>query len=179
MILAPSMPVQRISELVSEHDTRLWRLIHHHVKEAREQADHCDVKKVGVDETSSKRGHNYVSIFVDLEKSKTVFATEGKDNTKVERFKDDLCKHGGDPEAITDVSCGMSPAFIKGVEENLPNAEITFDKFHNGILEGFNNLIQAAKARARGYRTNEYLGLIKAFFSSLAITYPSIQTNRF
>ena len=24
----------------------------------------------------------------------------------------------------------MSPAFIKGVKENLPNAEITFDKFH-------------------------------------------------
>jgi len=28
---------------------------------------------------------------------------------------------------------------------------------NNGILEGFNSLIQAAKARARGYRTNEYL----------------------
>jgi hypothetical protein len=56
MKLAPSMPVQRISELVSEHDTRLRRLIHHHVMEAREQADHSDVKNVGVDETSSKRG---------------------------------------------------------------------------------------------------------------------------
>ena len=27
----------------------------------------------------------------------------------------------------------------------------------NGILEGINSMIQAAKARARGYRTNEYL----------------------
>ena len=86
MILAPSMPVNKIAELVTEHDTRLWRVIQHHVEEAREQADHSDVKKVGVDETSSKRGHNYVSIFVDLEKSKTIFATEGKDNTTVERF---------------------------------------------------------------------------------------------
>ena len=24
----------------------------------------------------------------------------------------------------------MSPAFIKGIRENLPNAQITFDKFH-------------------------------------------------
>ncbi len=24
----------------------------------------------------------------------------------------------------------MSPAFIKGVEENIPNAAITFDKYH-------------------------------------------------
>ena len=28
---------------------------------------------------------------------------------------------------------------------------------NNGILEGINSLVQAAKARARGYRTNEYL----------------------
>ena len=110
MILAPSMPVKRIAELVSEHDTRLWRLIQHHVDEAREEADYSDVKKVGVDETSSKRGHNYVSLFVDLEKQKTIFATEGKDSATVELFKDDLSKHHGDPEAIADVSCDMSPA---------------------------------------------------------------------
>ena len=143
MILAPSMPVNKIAELVSEHDTRLWRVIQHHVEEAREQADHSDVKKVGVDETSSKRGQNYVSIFVDLEKSKTIFATEGKDSTTVERFKDDLCEHGGDPDAIKDVSCDMSPAFIKGVEENLPNAEITFDKFH--VLKTLNEAVDEVR----------------------------------
>jgi transposase len=30
-------------------------------------------------------------------------------------------------------------------------------KISNGILEGINSLVQAAKARARGYRTNDYL----------------------
>ena len=143
MILAPSMPVKRIAELVSEHDTRLWRLIQHHVDEAREEADYSDVKKVGVDETSSKRGHNYVSLFVDLEKQKTIFATEGKDSATVELFKDDLSKHHGDPEAIVDVSCDMSPAFIKGVEENLPNASITFDKFH--VLKGLNEAVDEVR----------------------------------
>jgi transposase len=143
MILAPSMPVKRIAELVSEHDTRLWRVLQHHVEEAREQADCSDVKKVGVDETSSKRGHNYVTIFVDLEKSKTIFATEGKDNTTVKLFKDDLSKHGGDPDAIKDVSCDMSPAFIKGVEENLPNAEFTFDKFH--VLKTLNEAVDEVR----------------------------------
>lgn len=143
MILAPSMPVKRIAELVSEHDTRLWRLIQHHVDEAREEADYSDVKKVGVDETSSERSHNYVSLFVDLEKQKTIFATEGKDSATVELFKDDLSKHHGDPEAIVDVSCDMSPAFIKGVEENLPNASITFDKFH--VLKGLNEAVDEVR----------------------------------
>ncbi len=34
MLLAPSMPVTRVAELVCEHDTRLWRLLQHHVSEA-------------------------------------------------------------------------------------------------------------------------------------------------
>jgi transposase len=130
MLLAPSMTVKRIAELVSEHDTRLWRLLHHHVKEAREQADYSEVKQVGVDETASKRGHNYVTLIVDLEESKTIFATEGKDSATLGLFKDDLIEHGGDADAIEDVCCDMSPAFIKGIDENFPNAQITFDKFH-------------------------------------------------
>jgi transposase len=143
MFMAPSMPVNRIAELVSEHDTRLWRVLHHHVKEARKQSDHSDVKQVGVDETSSKRGHNYVTIVVDLKESKTIFATEGKDSATIGRFKDDLAEHKGKPESITDVSCDMSPAFIKGIEENLPNAQITFDKFH--IIKTLNTAVDEVR----------------------------------
>ena len=59
-----------------------------------------------------------------------LYVTEGKDHTTIERFAKDLEAHNGDRENITDVSCDMSPAFIKGVEKNLKNAKITFDKFH-------------------------------------------------
>ena len=48
----------------------------------------------------------------------------------IKQFSDDFKEHNGNPEKITDVSCDMSPAFIKGITENLPNAAITFDKFH-------------------------------------------------
>jgi len=34
------------------------------------------------------------------------------------------------PEHITDVSCDLSSAFIKGIADYLPSAEITFDRFH-------------------------------------------------
>jgi len=143
MLLAPSMPVKRIAEMVTEHDTRLWRLVQHHVNEARDEADYSDVKQVGIDETSSKSGHNYVTLVVDLEESKTIFATEGKDNATIGRFKDDLIDHGGNPEAIDDVSCDMSPAFIKGIKENLPNAQITFDKFH--IIKTLNEAVDEVR----------------------------------
>jgi transposase len=130
MELATHMPVKPIGELVGEHDTRIWRIIHYYVDEARAKEDYSSVEQVGIDETSSKRGHNYISVFVDLEQSKVLYATEGKDASTVTRFTQDLINHNGSPDNIKDVSCDMSPAYIKGVTNCLPEANITFDKFH-------------------------------------------------
>lgn len=130
MVLAKAMPVKTIAAFVNEHDTRLWRILHHYVDESRKGADHSQVRQVGVDETSRRRGHNYVSVFVDLEESRVLFATGGKDASTVKRFKQDLIEHGGDPNAIEEMCCDMSPAFISGVEKQFPEAHLTFDKFH-------------------------------------------------
>ncbi len=130
MTLAKAMPVKTIGSFVNEHDTKLWRIIHHYVDKGRSEADYSQVKKVGFDETSSKRGHNYVSLFVDLKGPRVLFATEGKDSSTVERFKQDLIEHKGSAENIGQMCCDMSPAFIKGVREQFPKAKLTFDKFH-------------------------------------------------
>ncbi len=45
MALAKEMPVGPIAQLVKEHDTRIWRIIHHYVDQAREKEDFSDVKK--------------------------------------------------------------------------------------------------------------------------------------
>ena len=61
---------------------------------------------------------------------KVLFATPGKDASTVAAFAEDLKAHGGDPKAVTEVSADMSKAFFKGVTVSLPNAQVTFDKFH-------------------------------------------------
>ena len=53
-----------------------------------------------------------------------------KDASTVKRFKPDLIEHGGDPSAIEEMCCDMSPAFINGVKKQFPEAQLTFDKFH-------------------------------------------------
>jgi transposase len=143
MTLAKAMPVKTLSQYVEEHDTRLWRIIHHYVEKGRDKADYSEVSEVGFDETSSKRGHNYVSLFVDLSGPRVMFATEGKDSSTVTRFKDDLTAHGGKAENIKQMCCDMSPAFIKGVEENFPDAELTFDKFH--IMKVINEAVDQVR----------------------------------
>jgi len=59
-----------------------------------------------------------------------LFATEGKGKETVEAFASDLKAHQGDQEAIKHVCCDLSPAFIAGVSQHLPNTELTFDRFH-------------------------------------------------
>ena len=130
MQLAKVMTVLAAARLVGEHDTLVWRIVNHYVDLARSKADHSHVTQVGMDETAARRGQNYVSLFVDLEERKVLFVTPGKDSATVAAFAQDLQAHRGDPNAITEVSVDMSPAFIKGITGQLPNASITFDKFH-------------------------------------------------
>jgi len=130
MTLVKEMPVKAVASFVDEHDTRLWRIIHHYVDKGRSVADFSNVKTVGFDETSKRRGHNYVSLFVDLKGPRVLFATDGKDASTVERFKEDFIEHGGCVENIEQICCDMSPAFMKGAREQFPDAELTFDKFH-------------------------------------------------
>jgi len=130
MLLLREMPVAKVAELVGEHDTRLWRVLHHYVGQARDQEDFSSVQKVGVDETASRKGHRYISVFADLERAKVIFATDGKDAPVVAAFKRDLESHKGRAENVQEVCCDMSPAFISGFEESFPIAQLTFDKFH-------------------------------------------------
>lgn len=130
MALVREMPVAAVAKLIGEHDTRLWRIVHHYVDEARGDADFSDVTRVGVDETASRRGHNYISLFVDLDGKRLLFGTEGREAQTVNAFKEDLVIHGGVPGSISEVCCDMSPAFISGVRKVFEDAEITFDRFH-------------------------------------------------
>jgi transposase len=157
MTMVSAMPVAAVARIVGEHDTRLWRVIHHYVEQGRARMDAADVTDIAIDETAARRGHDYITLFVDIDQARVLFATEGKDADTVAAFADDLAAHGGDPEAIEEVCIDMSPAFIKGVTENLPNAAITFDKFHavkiiNDAVDQVRRAEQKRQSLLRGTR---------------------------
>ena len=128
MSLIRFMPVASAARILDEWDTRIWRIAHPYVDKAVEKQDLSHVTAVGVDETARKRGHNYISAFVDLERKGAVFVTEGKGKDVLQAFKSFLEGHGGSPDQVSDFTIDMSPAFITGIEEHFPEARITFDK---------------------------------------------------
>ncbi len=155
-----NMPVKTAARLLNTYDHKFWKMIIAYVKEARLDEDFSDVSKVGMDETSQCKNHDYVTIFANMETRKTIFVTKGKEAETVKRFAKDFKEHGGDCKNITEVSCDMSPAFIKGVKEELPEAKITFDKFH--IIKIINKAVD--KVRKAEVRENEILKGTKYIF---------------
>jgi hypothetical protein len=88
MTLVQAMPVAATARSVGEHDTRIWRILHHFV---------CDM-------AMDSNGAPFVKF----------------------------------TQTLRDHAAGVLRWFVKDPT--------------NGILEGINSLIQAAKAKARGYR---------------------------
>ena len=147
------MPVHNIAQMTGVSDYLIWRVLDVYIDSAKQHEDFSAVNSIGMDETSIAKGHDYITLFVDLEKKKTLHISKGKDHKTVVDFADVLERKKGHRTNITDVSCDMSPAFIKGVREQLPNAQVTFDKFH--IMKIINEGVD--KVRRQEARTNPLL----------------------
>lgn len=140
--LAKHLPVATIADMVNEHDTRLWRFIKHYVDEARSREDYSNVTAIGIDETS-KKGHKYVTVVVDLNQRKVIYVTNGKDSTTVDNFAEDFAAHKGDAEAIKIVTCDMSLGFKKGINEHFTNSSTVIDKFH--VIKHINEAVDGVR----------------------------------
>tara|TARA_Y100000031_G_C8216913_1_gene383886 strand:+ start:185 stop:1507 length:1323 start_codon:yes stop_codon:yes gene_type:complete len=150
VILAREMPVLAAARIIGITDQRLWRIIEHYVGQAVARLDLARLKALGLDETASKRGHNYVTVFIDLDAKQkpVVFVTPGKGKACLTRFRDFLVSHGGEPGRIVEVVCDMSPAFLAAIGETFEGAAVTVDWFH--VVQLFTRAVdEVRKAEAK------------------------------
>src|SRR5436309_1564120 len=97
------MPVKKAGEILGETDQKLWRALFAHVDAAWMDLSWENVVWVGADEKNRKKGHHYLTVFVDLQAKRVLLAVEGKDAGTWERFAEQLGKHNGHPKAIRQV----------------------------------------------------------------------------
>ena len=86
------------------------------------------LRRIGVDEISYKRGHHYLTVVVDHDTGRLVWAAPGRDEATMHRFFDDL----GDERAglLTDVSADMATWIARVVAKRAPQAVVSADPFH-------------------------------------------------
>jgi transposase len=88
----------------------------------------CGLRRIGIDEFSYKKRHHYLTIVVDHDRQRVVWAGPGRSAEALAPFFDALGTEGR--QTIEMVTIDLSAAYIKAVREKLPSAEVVYDRFH-------------------------------------------------
>ena len=83
---------------------------------------------IGIDELSYRKGHQYVTTVTDQLSGRIVWAAEGKNAATLTSFFAEL--GAARRAAIAVVTMDMSAAYITVVTQQVPHAQIVFDRFH-------------------------------------------------
>lgn len=108
--LAREIPGSAAAQIIEINDHRLWRIIEQYVAKVVAGFDLSKVQVMRLDETASKRGRNYVTVFTNMQRQdKPVpFVTPGHGKATLQAFRKFFITHKGQPEQILKVVCNIS-----------------------------------------------------------------------
>ena len=130
LLLCQQMTFAAAARLVGVSRHRVAALCERYVELALAQTDLSAVRELAIDETSRARGHDYITLAADATERRVIAVAEGRGADSIAQLTTELQSRHCPAEQITSVSIDMSPAFIRGCAEHLPNARVTYDKFH-------------------------------------------------
>lgn len=130
MLIMADVPRRKASRLLRCNEKSLASILSYWVHQAVDKLDLSDVTRLAIDETSFKRGHEYVTVTIDALKRRVFDVQPGRKKEAVIKMKKKLERQGGLAKNILTVTSDMSTSYLPGVKENFPNAEQIIDKFH-------------------------------------------------
>ena len=83
-LIENEMPVSKASKVMKVYPQRLWNIFNYWISKAHQEDEIEELVEIGIDETSSKKGHSYVTTVVDMRSRRVVFATKGKGSSTIE-----------------------------------------------------------------------------------------------
>ena len=129
-LVEQEMPVNKVGKVLKEYPNRIWTIFNYWIGIAYNEADHSEIETLGIDETSSKKGHDYLTVAMDMNRSSVVHVTPGKGADTITAIGDYLESKGTAKADIKQVCIDLSPSFISGVTKEFENAQITYDRYH-------------------------------------------------
>lgn len=113
------------------------------------------IKRIGVDEVSFKKGHDYCTVITG-ENGQVIAVEEDRKKASLKGFYDRLSRK--QKAALQTISMDMSPAYMGVTLEEIPDAanKIAFDKFH--VAQYLNEAVDEVRKveRLEIYRTRRY-----------------------
>jgi len=161
LLIENEMPVNKAAGILHVYSHRLWTIFNHWIGRAFSKNDLSTIEHMGIDETSSRKGHNYVTITVDLKKKRTIFVASGRDETSIKSLSNYLKNKGVCPEQVTRAAIDMSIPYISGLRKYFPDTAIVFDRFHlkKVINKAMDELRKAERRQHTELKGSKYIFL--------------------
>jgi transposase len=85
------------------------------------------LRYLSIDEFSLKKGHKYMTIFIDIETGRIIYAVEGRTKEDLKLF---LQKLAAEATNLQGIAMDISVPYFSAVSQILPKIDIVFDHFH-------------------------------------------------
>jgi transposase len=90
--------------------------------------DISDIRTIGIDEISRKRGHSYLTNVYDLVRGRLLWSGDGRTKETLKSF---FSSWGPEPTGrIQGICCDMWNPYVDTINSHAPHAVLVFDKFH-------------------------------------------------
>ena len=118
-----------VAELLRVAWRTAGRIVTRVVEEASQDIDRLEgLRRIGIDEISHRKGHRYLTVVVDHDTGRLVWAAPGHDEQTLERFFDAL---GADRASqLTHVSADAAAWIANTVARRCPAVVLCLDPFH-------------------------------------------------
>lgn len=126
--LAQGMDQTRVSKILGLSWEAVGNIVHRLVERRLDPKRLDGLTWIGIDEFSYRKRHHYLTVIVDHRTRRVIWAGKGRSAESLSEFFELLGSKRR--SEISLVTIDMAGGYIKAVQENLPNAEIVFDRFH-------------------------------------------------
>lgn len=185
LLIKSEMSLNQAARVAGTTRDSIERIFNHYVEQAIDTMACGQIQALGIDETSTRKGHKYITVGVDLTTRRVVSVVEGKDAASLFDLRNSLESKGVQPDEIEMLTMDMSGAYIKGAAAYFPEASVTFDKFHivKLINEAVDKTRRLEQATSSGLKKTRYTWLLnpedlnldqQQLIKALMKTYPTM-----
>jgi len=154
-----------------------WSLVKNihkaHLSKEHRNPDLKYIRYIGVDEFSIRKGHEYMTISINLETGEIIHAVEGKSIESVTPFILQLKEKAIQLKAI---AMDMNAAYASATKKYLPDVDVVFDRFH--VVALLNTAIDEIRRDQQGKCNAVGLKVIKGMRFLLLSNYEKLNPKK-
>lgn len=100
LLMESEMPVNKAAQILNECPNQIWTIFNYWIGIAYNEADSSGITTIGIDKTSAKKHHRYVTLAVDMQKRSVLYVTAGKGADMITATSAQLKAKKSPPEGI-------------------------------------------------------------------------------